>query len=130
PPVADPDVSRVAAAGIALLSAGRDGAALAHARWIAARTFSVDGAANGGPAPHDAAFDPESALLVVLFAAQLPPETTPFPVDWRNRVADRLLAAQEWDAESGAFFWKDGGGDPVRGTRLAVLAARLLLAAR
>ena len=92
-------------------------------------TLCASGAAPDAAHP----LDPESALLVALLASSLPrraladPSLGLFPVDWRNHLADRLLALQVSDPP-GVFRWTSPDGDSVRATALAVLALRLLAA--
>ena len=49
------------------------------------------------------------------------------PYDWRNHLADRLLALQVSDPP-GAFRWTAPDGDDVRASALAILALRLVAA--
>lgn len=139
PVPAAPTLASVAAAALARQArARRRGVAgdpppadvLAHARWLAARLdlrFRASGAAPNPGHP----LDPESALLVAILASSLPrraladPALGLFPVDWRNHLADRLLALQVCDPP-GVFRWTEPDGDSVRATALAVLALRLL----
>ncbi len=130
-----PDPTRVAAAALLRLCDGSAprAAVLAHARWLAARLALGQGPANEQDRP-DEALTPQSALLVALIATQLPmreladPANELFSIDWRIRLADRLLALQVWDSESGGFMWNAADGiDNARATRCAILALRLLL---
>lgn len=141
PVPADPTLASVAAAALARRARARrrgvpddppPADVLAHVRWLAARLdlrFRASGAAPDAAHP----LDPESALLVALLASSLPrraladPSLGLFPVDWRNHLADRLLALQVSDPP-GVFRWTSPDGDSVRATTLAVLALRLLAA--
>ncbi|MBQ6103511.1 MAG: hypothetical protein IJL06_07550, partial [Kiritimatiellae bacterium] len=105
---------------------------LAHVRWLAARLDLRFLAAGAAPDPAHP-LDPESALLVALLASSLPrraladPDLRLFPRDWRNHLADRLLAAQVSDPP-GTFRWAAADGDSVRASVLAVLALRIAAA--
>ena len=137
-----PTIASVAAAALARQARARRRAppldlppadVLAHARWLAARLdlrFRASGAAPDPEHPLDA----EGALLVALLASSLPrraladPALGLFPSDWRNHLADRILAAQVRDPDTGLCRWGAVDGDPVRETALAVLALRLVAA--
>ena len=141
PVPADPTLASVAAAALARQARARRRGApddpppadvLAHVRWLAARLdlrFRSSGAAPDPAHP----LEPESALLVALLASSLPrraladPALGLLPYDWRNHLADRLLALQVSDPP-GVFRWTSPDGDSVRTTALAVLALRLLAA--
>ena len=141
PVPAAPTLSSVAAAALARQARARrrgvpddppPADVLAHVRWLAARLdlrFRASGAAPDAAHP----LDPESALLAALLASSLPrraladPSLGLFPVDWRNHLADRLLALQVSDPP-GVFRWTEADGDSVRATTLAILALRLLAA--
>ena len=141
PVPARPTLSPVAAAALARQARARrrgvpDDAppadVLAHARWLAARLDLRFRASGAAPDPEHP-LDPESALLVALLASSLPrraladPALGIFPYDWRNHLADRLLALQRVDP-NGDCRWEGADGDPVRPTALAVLALRLVAA--
>ena len=141
PVPADPTLASVAAAALARQARARRRGApddpppadvLAHVRWLAARLdlrFRASGAAPDPAHP----LDPESALLVALLASSLPrraladPALGLLPYDWRNHLADRLLALQVSDPP-GAFRWTAPDGDDVRASALAILALRLVAA--
>ena len=139
PVPARPTLASVAAAALARQArARRRGASedeppadvLAHVRWLAARLGLGYRASGAAPDPAHP-LDPESALLVALLASSLPrraladPASGLLPYDWRNHLADRLLALQ-LDDPPGTYRWAAPDGDDRRATVLAILALRLL----
>ena len=139
PPPARPPLASVAAAALARQArAHRRGASedeppadvLAHVRWLAARLGLGYRASGAAPDPAHP-LDPESALLVALLASSLPrraladPASGLLPYDWRNHLADRLLALQ-LDDPPGTYRWAAPDGDDRRATVLAILVLRLL----
>lgn len=140
PVPAAPTLSDVAAAALARQArASRRSASddpspdvLAHVRWLAARLRLGFRASGARPDPAHPV-DPENALLVTLAASSLPrraladPRSGLLPYDWRNHLADRLLALQ-LDDPPGHYHWAAADGDERRATVLAVLALRILAA--
>ena len=67
----------------------------------------------------------KSCLVTTSAAGGAPP---PFPVDWRRRLADRLVAQQTFVPGVGPVWLPGGGapGDAARATALAVAAIALV----
>ena len=121
----NPTVGTVALAGLARLErAGVEAArnaALAHLRWLA------------GHAPVTS----EDAWWLVRFLDQLSPAAlhdAGFPLDWRQRVADALIARQRRDSRTGFGYWRlpgdesDASGDgALRETTFAVMVLNHVL---
>lgn len=142
---ADPSPSDVAVRALARLSVRRrfesaGGAVgsdvIAHVRWLESRLklASADSSAfrpEGAVDPLDA----ETAFLVSVLAGEIPAKTLAgdeslFPVFWRSKVADRLLASQTFDSRLRPV-WCAAGDDKSRTVEKTALAiAAIVLLAR
>ncbi len=107
---------------------------LAHARWIARRLgLGLTDACNDKPDP----LTPEAAFFVSVFASQIPRQVlaedrTLLPYDWRNHIANRLIAQQLKDPVTGLDYW-DTSASPsphsdssIRATTYAVMTLVIL----
>lgn len=96
---------------------------LAHVRWIA-RRISLAGE-NSLPSDDDP-LTPEAAFFVTVLASELPrqilaEDSTLLPYDWRNRLANRLLAQQRKDPATGLDYW-DTAPSPAPNSNSALQA--------
>lgn len=68
------------------------------------------------PSPgNEEVLSPQLGFLTTIFASsftnrQLALDTTLFPYDWRNHLANRIIAAQIYCSETGAPYWKENAG--------------------
>ncbi|MBO7299297.1 MAG: hypothetical protein J6V41_05760 [Kiritimatiellae bacterium] len=67
------------------------------------------------PSPDDEVLSPQLTFLTTIFASsftnrQLALDTTLFPYDWRNHLANRIIAMQIYCPETGAPYWKKNAG--------------------
>lgn len=107
---------------------------LAHVRWIAGRI------ALSAPNPLVADGDvitPEAAFFITMLAAQLPrqllaEDSTLLPYNWRNHLANRLLAQQRKDPATGLDYWdtatspSPNSDSALRATTYAVMTLVIL----
>jgi len=107
---------------------------LAHARWIARRlALGLTNNFDGKPDP----LTPEAAFFIAVFASQIPRQVlaedqTLLPYDWRNLLANRLIAQQLKDPATGFDYW-DTASSPspdsdsaIRATTYAVMTLVIL----
>lgn len=78
----------------------------AHVRWLA-NTLELR---FGGETPQPDPVTPESAFFVAMLASQLPrqmllSDATLLPYNWRNHLANRLIAQQKIDPATGFGYW-------------------------
>jgi|LSQX01.3.fsa_nt_gb hypothetical protein len=79
---------------------------LAHARWLSKHLDLGFGKKTPIPDP----VSPESAFFTAVLVSQLPrqmliEDATLMPYNWRNHLANRLIAQQLNDPESGLNYW-------------------------
>ena len=85
------------------------------------------------PSPDNEVLSPQLAFLTTIFASsftnrQLALDTTLFPYDWRNHLANRIIATQIYCSETGAPYWKENAGeDEVRSSYNALEATSLAI---
>ena len=109
------DACQVAIAALGRLKLAPRGAdktgddVLAHVRWLTNRLSLRDNT----PATADAtdALTPEAAFFITLLASHLPRQTLAgdpslFPYNWRNHIANRLIAQQQYDSDTRRHYWK------------------------
>lgn len=80
---------------------------LAHVRWIA-RKIGLDEEKRS--ASETDLLTPEAAFFISVLVAQLPrqilaEDPTLLPYDWRNHLANRLIAQQRKDSATGLDYW-------------------------
>lgn len=103
---------------------------LAHVRWL---TNQLSLRSNLITADSPDALTPEAAYFITVLASSLPRQTlandaTLFPYNWRNAIANRLIAQQRFDLETGHQFWKASTptGSDLQSTTYAIMTLVLL----
>lgn len=111
----NPDTCQVAIAALGRLKSAPSGTGKlgddvrAHIRWLV-NHLSLHGN-NTSTAETADALTPEAAFFITLLASRLPRQTLArdsslFPYNWRNHIANRLIAQQRYDPETGCQYWE------------------------